>query len=142
MRWKLLRASLFLLLLSSLTACSLFSKPEKVVVTQVEYVERTIPIQPRPKPVTLYDIEFYAVTKENIDEFIERFEKAEGSLVFFAISVPDYENIALNMGELRRFIESQSAVILYYEENANPNKEESEGKPDCITVCLMEKELP
>ena len=126
MRWKLLRASLFLLLLSSLTACSLFSKPEKVVVTQVEYVERTIPIQPRPKPVTLYDIEFYAVTKENIDEFIERFEKAEGSLVFFAISVPDYENIALNMGELRRFIESQSAVILYYEENANPNKEESE----------------
>ena len=64
----------------------------------------TIPIQPRPKPVTLYDIEFYAVTKENIDEFIERFEKAEGSLVFFAISVPDYENIALNMGELRRFI--------------------------------------
>ena len=124
MRWKLLRASLFLLLLSSLTACSLFSKPEQVVVTQVEYVERTIPIQPRPKPVTLYDIEFYAVTKENIDEFIERFEKAEGTLVFFAISVPDYENIALNMGELRRFIESQSAVILYYEENANPKKVE------------------
>ena len=122
MKWKLLRASLFLLLLSSLTACSLFSKPEKVVVTQVEYVERTIPIQHRPKPVTLYDIEFYAVTKENIDEFIERFEKAEGSLVFFAISVPDYENIALNMGELRRFIESQTAIILYYEENANPNQ--------------------
>ena len=124
MKWKLLRASLFLLLLSSLTACSLFSKPEKVVVTQVEYVERTIPIQPRPKPVTLYDIEFYAVTKENIDEFIERFEKAEGSLVFFAISVPDYENIALNMGELRRFIESQTAIIVYYEENANPKKVE------------------
>jgi hypothetical protein len=124
MRWKLLRASLFLLLLSSLTACSLFSKPEKVVVTQVEYVERTIPIQPRPKPVTLYDIEFYAVTKENIDEFIERFEKAEGSLVFFAISVPDYENIALNMGELRRFIESQTAIIVYYENNANPKKVE------------------
>ena len=122
-KWKYLRASLFLLLLSSFTACSIF-KPEEVVVTQVEYVERTIPIQPRPKPVTLYDIEFYAVTKENIDEFIERFEKAEGSLVFFAISVPDYENIALNMGELRRFIESQSAVILYYEENANPKKVE------------------
>tara|TARA_B100000497_G_C7691041_1_gene420135 strand:+ start:153 stop:569 length:417 start_codon:yes stop_codon:yes gene_type:complete len=117
-KWKLLRASLFLLLLSSFTACSLL-KPEEVVVTQVEYVDRVIPVQPRPKPVTLYDIEFYAVTKENIDEFIERFEKAEGSLVFFAISVPDYENIALNMGELRRFIESQSAVILYYEENAS-----------------------
>jgi hypothetical protein len=124
MKWKLLRVSLLLLLLSSATACSFLKKPEEVVVTQVEYVERTIPIQPRPKPVTLYDIEFYAVTKENIDEFIERFEKAEGSLVFFAISVPDYENIALNMGELRRFIESQTAIIVYYEENANPKKVE------------------
>ena len=123
-RWKLLRASLFLLLLSSLTACSLFSKPEQVVVTQVEYVERTIPIQPRPKPVTLYDIEFYAVTDENLEEFLERFEKDNGDVVFFAISVPDYENIALNMGELRRFIEQQRSVIVYYEENANRKVEE------------------
>lgn len=124
-KWKLLRASLFLLLLSSFTACSLL-KPEEVVVTQVEYVDRVIPVQPRPKPVSLYDIEFYAVTDENIDEFLERFEKENGDVVFFAISVPDYENIAINMGELRRFIQSQTAIIVYYEENANPNKEESE----------------
>lgn len=126
-KWKFLRASLFLLLLSSFTACSLL-KPEEVVVTQVEYVDRVIPVQPRPKPVTLYDIEFYAVTNENIDEFLERFEKENGDVVFFAISVPDYENIAINMGELRRFIQSQTAIIVYYEENANPNKEESEEK--------------
>jgi hypothetical protein len=122
-KWKFLRASLFLLLLSSFTACSLL-KPEEVVVTQVEYVDRVIPVQPRPKPVSLYDIEFYAVTSENLEEFLERFEKDNGDVVFFAISVPDYENIALNMGELRRFIESQSAIILYYEENANPKKVE------------------
>lgn len=124
-KWKFLRASLFLLLLSSFTACSLL-KPEEVVVTQVEYVDRVIPVQPRPKPVSLYDIEFYAVTDENLEEFLERFEKENGDVVFFAISVPDYENIALNMGELRRFIQSQTAIIVYYEENANPNKEESE----------------
>ena len=126
MKWKTLRVSLLLLLLSSTTACSLFPsrKPEEVVITQVQYVERTIPTQPRPKPVSLYDIEFYAVTEENLDEFLERFEKENGDIVFFAISVPDYENIALNMGELRRFIESQTAIIVYYEENANPKKVE------------------
>lgn len=126
MKWKTLRVSLLLLLLSSTTACSLFPsrKPEEVVITQVEYVERTIPTQPRPKPVSLYDIEFYAVTEENLDEFLERFEKENGDIVFFAISVPDYENISLNMGELRRFIESQTAIIVYYEENANPKKVE------------------
>jgi len=124
MSLKLLRASLFLLLLSNLTACSLFSKPEKVVVTQVEYVERTIPLQPRPTPVSLYDLDFYAVTEENIDEFLERFEKENGDIVFFALSIPDYENIALNMGELRRFIEQQKSIILYYEENANRKEED------------------
>lgn len=89
---------------------------------------REIPIQQRPKPITLYDIEFYAVTKENIDEFLERFEKDNGDVVFFAISVPDYENIALNMGELRRFIESQTAIIMYYEENANPEPPQASPK--------------
>lgn len=99
------------------------------MVTKTEYVYREIPIQARPKPVTLYDLQFYAVTKENLDDFLKRFEKENGDVVFFAISVPDYENIALNMGELRRFIESQNAIILYYEENVNKKPDaENESK--------------
>jgi len=106
--------------------------PEPIVVTKTELVYREIPIQSRPKPVTLYNIEFYAVTKENLEAFLERFEKENGDVVFFAISVPDYENIALNMGELRRFIESQNAIILYYEENVNkkPNEPNTENESE------------
>jgi hypothetical protein len=131
MKWKLLLVSLLLPLLSSCTGLGLFGgrqpvQPEPIVVTETEYLYREIPIQARPKPVTLYDIEFYAVTGENIDEFLERFEEENGDIVFFAISVPDYENISLNMGELRRFIESQTAVIVYYEENVNVQPEEED----------------
>lgn len=131
MKWKLLLVSLLLPLLSSCTGLSLFGgrqpvQPEPIVVTETEYLYREIPIQERPKPVTLYDIEFYAVTGENIDEFLERFEEENGDIVFFAISVPDYENISLNMGELRRFIESQTAIIVYYEENVNVQPEEED----------------
>lgn len=133
MKWKLLLVSLLLPLLSSCTSFSLFGKkepivPEPIVVTQTEYLYREVPIQSRPKPVDLYDIEFYAVTDENIDEFLERFEEDNGSIVFFAISVPDYENIALNMGELRRFIESQNAIIMYYEENVNVQPEQPDDE--------------
>ena len=134
MNWNKLQALLLLPLLLTLSSCtsfSLFGKkapivPEPIVVTQTEYVYRNIPIQQRPKPVTLYDIEFYAVTPENIDEFLAKFEEDNCSIVFFAISVPDYENIALNMGELRRFIESQTAIIVYYEENVNVEPEEED----------------
>ena len=133
MKWKLLLVSLLLPLLSSCTSFSLFGKkepvvPEPIVVTKTEYLYREVPIQSRPKPVDLYDIEFYAVTDENIDEFLERFEEDNGSVVFFAISVPDYENIALNMGELRRFIESQNAIILYYEQNVNVKPEQPDDE--------------
>ena len=133
MKWKLLLVSLLLPLLSSCTSFSLFGKkepvvPEPIVVTKTEYLYREVPIQLRPKPVDLYDIEFYAVTDENIDEFLERFEEDNGSIVFFAISVPDYENIALNMGELRRFIESQNAIIMYYEENVNVRPEQPDDE--------------
>ena len=135
MNWKLLLASPLLLLLTSCTGFSLFGKkapvvPEPIVVTKTEYLYRNIPIQPRPKHVTLNDIDFYAVTEENLEEFLKRFGEENGAVVFFAISVPHYENIALNMGELRRFIEQQSAIILYYEENVNVKPDQNEEQTE------------
>jgi hypothetical protein len=44
-----------------------------------------------------------------------------------AISVPHYENMSLNLSELRRYIEQQQSIILYYENSIN--KPESITKP-------------
>lgn len=90
-------------------------RPEPEVVVKTEYVDRKIPVKDRPKAVNLHEINFYAVTRENLDEFLQRFEADNGNVVFFAISVPDYEDIAMNMAELRRYIEQQKAIIMYYE---------------------------
>ena len=109
---KIFLASLSLLLLSS---CS-YIKPEKEIVTVETIVEKNIPITPRPKGVKLTAPYFHVVNESNIDEFIEKFKKQNGSeLIFYAISVRDYEKLALNLGELKRFIEQQNAVIVYYE---------------------------
>ena len=69
-------------------------------------------------------MQFYAVTEENFEEFKEKFEKENGGrLVYFALSVPDYENLSLNMGELKRYIEQQNEIILYYEKAVKPKEE-------------------
>jgi hypothetical protein len=60
---------------------------------------------------------FYAVTPENLDEFLERFERENGDIVFFAISVPHYENLSLNMADLKRYIGQQKSLIVYYEDS-------------------------
>lgn len=98
----------------SLTGCGLFSQN---VRTETVYIKQDIPIQARPKPLELYDVQFYAVSEKNIDEFLKSFEDKYGNIVFFAITVPDYESISLNVAELRRYIEQQKALILYYETN-------------------------
>ena len=81
-------------------------------------------------------MQFYAVTEENFEEFKEQFEKENGGrLVYFALSVPDYENLSLNIGELKRYIEQQKTIIIYYEQSitgikAEVNIEEKEEAKD------------
>jgi len=111
---KLTLVTSLLLLLSLNSGCA---SVEPQVVVKTDYIVKDIPIQPRPKPVNLHRVKFYAVTPENIDEFLQKFEKESGVTVYFALSVPDYENMSLNVAELRRYINQQQALIIYYEES-------------------------
>jgi len=126
-RWKVSLALLLPLLLLS-SGCSSWREVLPVEVKTVE-VERKIPTQNRPRPVKLDDIYFYVVSADNFDDFRKRFEKENGDLVFYALSVRDYETIAYNMAELKRFIDQQQQIIIYYEEAVKPTKkEDADGK--------------
>lgn len=106
------------LLLSS-GACSSFKDILPVEIKTVE-IERNIPIQKRPRPLSLNDIHFYVVTEDTYAAFKQRFEKQNGVLVFYTLSVRDYETLALNMSEIRRFLEQQKQLIVYYEDAVAP----------------------
>ena len=110
-----------LLLLVSLSSCSW--KPEKQVVVQTKIVKPVIEIKERPKGVKMLPVKFYAVTEKNYEEFKEKFKKENGDFVFYAMSVPSYENLALDMAELRRYIEQQKEIIIYYEKAVKDDKE-------------------
>lgn len=110
-----------LLILIYLTGCSLVSKPEPEiqVVTKVE--KTTVPTVARPKPVQLIDTKVYVVNQENLQDFILEFTEVHGDLAFVALSMRDYENLALNIAELRRYINQQTNIIIYYEEAVSPD---------------------
>ena len=63
----------------------------------------------------LNDVKIYVVTAENYDEFVEKFTAKNGEATYIAISIKDYENLSLNFAELRRYIEQQQQIIVYYE---------------------------
>ena len=83
-----------------------------------------MPPAARPKPVQMNNIKIYVVNKDNYDMFVEEFAKKNGELVYIAISVKDYENLSLNIAELRRYLNQQKEIIVYYEEATKPVLEE------------------
>ncbi len=111
-----LSALLLSLLLSS---CSTWDKLKRVEVKTVE-VDRVIPTQNRPRQLDLNNITWFVVTDQNFDEFRKRYTKQNGSFLFYAISVRDYETLALNMAEIKRYIEQQKQIIVYYEKAVAP----------------------
>ena len=103
-----------------LSSCSSFYKePEIKVVTKIE--KTTVPVVPMPKPVQMNDIKIYVVSpEENFEEFKKEFEAKNGGDAYIAISIKDYENLSKNFAELRRYIEQQKAIIVYYENAVKP----------------------
>jgi|TARA_B100001094_G_scaffold113456_1_gene109437 PHD/YefM family antitoxin component YafN of YafNO toxin-antitoxin module len=71
-------------------------------------------------------MKWWVVTEENFKQFKEEFQKENGDpLVAYVISVKDYEALALNMAEIKRYLEQQKSIIIYYEDAIKPksNKE-------------------
>ena len=122
-----LKVSSLLLLSLLVSSCSSWPKLTQIEIQTVE-VERNIPIQNRPRQLEMNDIYFYVVTEENFEEFKKRFVKENGDLVGYVLSVRDYETLAINMAEIKRYIEQQKQIIIYYEKAVSPKKEEPEKK--------------
>ena len=74
------------------------------------------------------DIYFYVVTEENFEEFKAKFVKEYGDLVGYVLSVRDYETLALNMAEIKRYIQQQKELIIYYEKAVAPKPKEEKDK--------------
>lgn len=71
-----------------------------------------------PEPVRMLPVQFRVVTAESLDSFVSEMRTSQGNNnpVFIAVSISDYENMALNLADLRRYIEQQRAIVVYYRE--------------------------
>ena len=119
--WKVSSLLLLSLIISS---CSTWNPLKTIEVKTVE-VERNVPLQNRPRQLDLSDIHWYVVTEENFAEFKKKFQKENGDpLVAYVISVKDYETLAIDMAEIKRYIDQQKQIIIYYEKALSPKEEE------------------
>lgn len=78
---------------------------------------------PRPDPIEMKNADIVVVTEANLDEVIARVKQEQGDFVLYAMTAQSFEGLALNFEQIKRFIEAQNAVILYYEEAVKPKDE-------------------
>ena len=110
----------------SMMACSCSLIPNKEVEIITKPIERNI-VQPiLPREIDLKEPYWYVVSQENIEEFLQRVEKEHGQVVFVAMSIPDYELMAYNMQELKRYIGELKEVVVYYRKVTTNNTVEGE----------------
>lgn len=100
-----------LLLGSFLVGCA--STPE--VVTRTIVKRQEVPLRAHPRPLKLNDVRWYAITSDNVQDFLSEYEKKNGAVAVIATSVLGYENLSLNLSEIKRYIQQQQAIIDYYE---------------------------
>ena len=104
------------------SSCSLIPKTKEVEIIS-KPLERTF-VQPvMPREIDLKQHAWFVVTPDNFEDFKARIVDQEGELVFLAMSVPDYEVMAYNMQELKRYITEMKDVVVYYKTITSPQEQ-------------------
>ncbi len=87
-----------------------------------------IRIVSRPNPIKMKDSDIIVVTESNLDEVINKVKNTQGEFVLYAMTANSFESLALNFEQIKRFIEAQNQIILYYEKAVikEPEIEEEE----------------
>jgi len=128
---SLIRIISLLLVASLLSGCasfSLFGEREKPIVVETRAVERTPLNLPLPDPLSPRSPRWIVITPENMDQVWQDLKSKNIDLVLFAVTDDGYEELAVNMAEIRNFINAQRQIIIRYREYYEPEKPQEQTK--------------
>jgi len=80
---------------------------------------------PMPVPLELIDVEWIVVTKENVDEVMEKVKAEGGDYALFAITDEGYKKLSTNFADIRNKLYEQNQIILSYKEYYESGERES-----------------
>ena len=121
----------------SLSGCSLLKQPPREVKIITKPVQIDIVQPTMPRPLNLKEPKWYVVSDRKIPKedrtYMDKFEedikkKHGGDLVFVAMTVADYELMAYNTQEIKRYISQLGEVVIYYREVTLPTETKNEEK--------------
>lgn len=112
------------LLAVGLAGCS---ETARVLDKPVLY-ERAELVVPNVAPVSQSNVTWTIITPENYEAKIKDIESKGGNAVLFSLTPQGYQNLSMNVAELRRYIQQQQAVIAAYQKYYKNDKPQPQQK--------------
>lgn len=101
----------FTMILLAVSACS--RTPEPIEIS-AKPIDKPVLVLPRADTIKPRNVEWIIITENNFAEKIAELEKNRQPIAFFALTEKGYENLSLNLNDLRTFIQQQNAIIAAY----------------------------
>jgi len=103
--------------LGCLTLCliSACSKPVQEIKISAKPVDKPELVLPYADPIKARDVEWVIITPDNYEEVFNELAKKGQPIVLFGLTDKGYENLSLNLSDIRAYIQQQQAIIVAYE---------------------------
>lgn len=129
----MMRATATIALLLSLQGCALLDwwrNPEPPISVSKKLEERAKLNLLDPKPIKPSGYNWILITPKNADKVWAELKSKNVDLVLFALTDDDYEELAIDMAQIRSFIQQQRDIIIKYRDYYEPAKPSAkeEGK--------------
>ena len=101
-------------------------QPRQIEVSTVP-VEKPELELPETDEIRLREVEWTLITPDNVEEVLKQAEESGRPVVFFALTDKGYENLGLNISDIRALIQQQKTIISAYENYYKESQEALEG---------------
>ena len=130
MKTLLTKSALGFGLVILLSSCSSFDKvlPVEISTKPVEKPELTLP---RVDELRMREVNWIVINESNVDEVFEELKRQNIPVGVYALTGEQYENLGLNISDIRALVQQQQAIILAYEQYY---KEAEEKLDNAVTV--------
>jgi hypothetical protein len=123
-----LGCGLVILLLSNCTK----PLPQQIQVS-AKPIEKPQLVLPQADVLNMRDVEWIIVTPENYQEVFDKIKASGRPIALFAMTDKGYENLGLNLSDLRAYVQQQNIIIAAYKEYYTQSEAAIQGYNDTVT---------
>jgi hypothetical protein len=112
-----MKINLFIIFLLIITTTSCSMIPTQTKPVEVVTIPKPIPLYHPPLPIELQlvDVDWSVITPEIMKIYLAELENGDApATAYYSLTSKEYENLSMNMAELKRYIQDSLHIIEFY----------------------------